>query len=292
MVAADLLVLGSSGRVGRLLRGVLSGSSWLRAGFAEGAPRIVWQYRSGDGADVLKWQPGRPLPRGFSARVVVALWGVTSGPPEALAQNAMLARAALHLARRVGAERVLHLSSAAVQAGLQGAPAAEDLPPAPLTAYGEAKLRMEEEIAAWHGAQPGTTPRSVILRMGNVAGADALSVALDRGGPVVLDRFPDGGGPRRSYIGPEDLARLLACLATCPLSRLPACVNVTGPRPVAMADLVRAAGRNLRWRPAPPSALPVMALDPRRMEALTGELTGSGTARGLVAQWHRTREVA
>ena len=293
MVAADLVVLGSSGKVGRLLRGVLAGSSQLRAGFAQGDnPGIVWQARSGGGPDVLKWQPGRALPRGFSARVVVALWGVTSGPPSALAQNAVLARAALQLARRIGAQRVLHMSSAAVQAGLQGAPAKEDLTPAPLTPYGEAKLLMEKEISAWHRSQATGGPRSVVLRLGNVAGADTLFSVLERGGPVVLDRFPDGNGPRRSYIGPEDLARLLGRLATCPLDELPGCVNGTGPRPVAMADIVRAAGAELRWRPAPASALPLMALDPARMETLTGRLEGSGSARGLVAQWHGAREVA
>ncbi|MBR9763237.1 MAG: NAD(P)-dependent oxidoreductase [Rhodobacteraceae bacterium] len=294
MDSADLLVLGSSGRVGRLLRAVLAGSPRLRAGFASsGGGRILWQARSGSpGGDVLKWQPGCPLPRGLSARVVLALWGVTSGGPEALAQNAVLARAALQLAQRVGARRVLHLSSAAVQAGLEGAPAAEDMPPAPVTPYGRSKQEMEAAIEQWHSVRHGATPRSVVLRVGNLAGADQLFGAIARGGPVVLDRFPDGAGPRRSYIGPEDMLRLLARLASCPSAQLPAFVNATGPQPVAMADLVRAAGAELRWRHAPPGALPVMALDPTRMQDLCGTLRDSGSARTLVAQWHRAREAA
>ncbi|WP_010141551.1 NAD-dependent epimerase/dehydratase family protein [Oceanicola sp. S124] len=294
MVAADLLVLGSSGRAGRLLRGVLAGSPRLRAGFAPmGRPRILWQQRSGDGgADVLKWQPGRPLPRGLSARVILALWGVTSGSPEQLAQNAVLARAALHLARRVGAQRVIHLSSGAVQAGLHCAPAAEDMGLAPLGPYGVAKQHMEAAIATWHAQRPGMAPRSTVVRLGNLAGADQLFEAIAKGGPVVLDRFDDGSGPRRSYIGAEDLLRLLARLATCPVRDLPDCVNATGPQPVAMEDLIRAAGVPLRWRPAPPSALPVLALDPARMQGICGALARSGSAEGLISQWRRAREPA
>lgn len=316
MQTVDVLVLGSTGRVGRLLRGALAGSEALRVGLlppeAEPrAPRLLWQCRRGaDGPDSLKWHPGRPLPEGLRARAVLALWGVTSGPQVALAQNAALARAALHLARRVGAERVIHLSSGAVQAGLTGAPAREDAPLAPLGPYGAAKVEMEQAIRDWHARQgtcapgpeegparadtaPPSEPRSLILRLGNVAGADSLARALAQPGPVTLDRFgedpgdPEGEGPRRSYLGIEDLARCLAALLRLPAATLPPVLNLAGPTPVAMAEIARAAGREVLWRPAPARALPLLSLDTTRLDRLTGPLPDSADAAALLAQWHR-----
>ncbi|PJE26736.1 NAD dependent epimerase/dehydratase family protein [Pseudooceanicola marinus] len=301
-MTVDLLVLGGSGRVGRLLRGALARSDALRAELAPPGrtPRLMWQCRRGPtGADIMKWQPGAALPEGLRARAILALWGVTEGPATALAQNATLARAALHLAQRIGADRVLHASSGAVHAGLTGAPAQEEAPLAPLGPYGTAKAEMERVVAAWHarrattGHTPGDTgPRSLILRLGNIAGADSLSRALVRPGPITLDRFGGSGGtaggPRRAYLGIEDLARALGALLRLPGGAMPTHLNLAGPAPVAMEALARAAGREVLWRPAPAAALPVLALNTTRLSALAGgPLHGSADPGALLAQWHR-----
>ena len=298
-MTVDLLVLGGSGRVGRLLRGALARSEALRAELAPPGrtPRLMWQCRRGStGADILKWQPGAALPEGLRARAILALWGVTEGSATALAQNAILARAALHLAQRIGADRVLHASSGAVHAGLTGAPAQEEAPLAPLGSYGTAKAEMERVVAAWHattGHTPSdTSPRSLILRLGNIAGADSLSRALVRPGPITLDRFGGSGGtaggPRRAYLGIEDLARALGALLRLPAAAMPTHLNLAGPAPVAMEALARAAGREVLWRPAPAAALPVLALNTTRLSALTGgPLHSSADPGALLAQWHR-----
>tara|TARA_R110000868_G_scaffold400956_4_gene676045 strand:+ start:67007 stop:67843 length:837 start_codon:yes stop_codon:yes gene_type:complete len=243
---------------------------------------LVWQSRRPQsGPDDLCWSPGDPPPAGLHPHTIVALWGVTAGDGAALAQNTSLALAALDLAHRTGARRVLHLSSAAVY-GAPPAPVSETSVPLPSTAYGAAKLAMEHAIADWH-AQTRTGPRSTVLRLGNVAGADALFANLS--GPLTLDRFAGGQGPSRSYIAPCDLARVIARLASGPLAQMPALLNVAGPFPVAMSDIARAAGVAMFWRDAPPAALAQMHLVTEALHALGLRLPDSASPARLVAQW-------
>lgn len=278
-MAGHILFLGSDGRVGRMLRQVLSCPPQDLAEFARRP--LIWQARAPRaGAATLCWSPGTPLPEGLRAGVIVALWGVTSGTPKELANNTFLAQTTLDIARRTGARRVLHMSSAAVY----GAPAfavSEATAPQPRTPYGLAKLAMERAIFQAHPNVSG--PRNTLLRLGNVAGADALFSKLT--GPVTLDRFADGQGPSRSYIAPRDLARVIARLATCPLSQLPEVLNVAGPHPVAMADIARAAGVAMTWRAAPPGALARMTLATDGLSALGLHLPDSSDPARLVAQW-------
>jgi nucleoside-diphosphate-sugar epimerase len=103
---------------------------------------------------------------------------------------------------------------------------------------------MEKACARW------STPDMQItcLRIGNVAGADAL-LAQARGrdsADILIDRFDDGGTPLRSYIGPGTLADALMRLAEYPAT-LPPVLNVAAPVPVEMGVLADAAG--LHWRP-------------------------------------------
>lgn len=288
MTSAELLVLGSGGRIGHLLRALRARDpSVMGPGLAlPGA--VLWQSRRG-GPGRLAWAPGADLPPALSARTVLCLWGVTSGEEEVLAQNVPLALAAQRLARRIGADRVLHLSSAAVVAGHAGAHAGaipDDAPPAPLTAYGRAKALAEKELSASMRRHPDG-PRAVLLRLGNLLGADSLSAAMirARGAPVTLDRFADGTGPVRPYLGAADLAHVLGLLCALPHGALPARLNLAGPSPVAMEDIVVTAGLPLAWRPAPDGALHRLALDTSGLQALAGPLPGSATAAGLLAQW-------
>ena len=268
MPAIGPLILGASGEIGRSLARV-----WAMA--APGAGPGLWQHRPGAVAppDVpsLCWniltEAPPALPAGLSGIVVLA--GVTSGDAAALALNTRLAEAGLALARAHGIGRVLLASSQAVY-GAHPGPARENSLCAPLSAYGAAKLAMEQALAG--------APEVTALRIGNYAGSGALFHAA-RKGPVSLDQFPDGRSPLRSYIGPVSLARVLAALLAHPgalaqvlppvlLPVLPPALNVALPGGVDMAALLQAAALPFTLRPAPATALAEAVMDVTALQAL------------------------
>lgn len=282
-----LLVLGAGGRVGRLLR-----PHW-----PAGAVRALAR-RAGAGVDGL-WAPlDGPaglldhLQRwGVAPAALVMLAGATPGPgvaEAALAAHAPLAEACLQAARAAGIGRVLLASSAAVYGvDPQGRPFAEDSTPAPLSAYGRAKLAMEAVADPFRAAGL----QVCALRIGNVAGADALlhplTAALGQPGPrspVDLHGFADGQGPLRSYIGVKTLARVLADLAHGP-APLPAVLNLAAPRPLRMQALAQAAGWPCRRVPAPAGAHQVITLDCRRLAAQVALTEDDSDPAAMVAQW-------
>ena len=268
------LVLGANGKLGNMICAVFG---------AQAAPRLAIHPVSRDGSVGLGWSVGQSpdlLPR---VDAVVALWGVTPAHGTPLSENSGLALAAMDLGRRLGANRVLHCSSAAIY-GPSDRPLHEEDTPAPASPYGAAKADMETVLRP---PPEDDGPVPVILRIGNVAGAESLFAAMGRDGPVTLDRFSDGHGPDRSYIAPGDLAKVLEVLCTLPRSRLHRVYNVAAPRVTAMADIVRAAGRDLRWRPAPEGALRRVALDTARLAEVCPMPDHSSDASWLVADWQR-----
>lgn len=268
------LVTGSQGRLGRLLR-----CAWRHAPPC-GGPRPLWQSRHAP-ADLV-WSPGASLTDAPACDTVIALWGVTGGSAANLSVNTDLAFHSLRLARATGASRVLHLSSAAIYGPGTGHQEAQ--PPAPVTPYGHAKMTMEDTIRHW---QDGPI-RHCRLRLANVVGAESLAAALQPPGrPVTLDRFADGRGPRRSYIAPGDLARVLAGLAALPLQWLPSVLNVTAPCPIGMEDLARAAGCPVTWHTAPHSAVPEVSLDGARLAALLPGAVQCQTPDRMIADLRR-----
>ncbi|MDT8327310.1 MAG: NAD-dependent epimerase/dehydratase family protein [Roseovarius sp.] len=268
---ARCLITGSNGRLGQLLQ-----RGWR--GFAGPAP--LWMARRG-AADIL-WSPGQPIPTLPPIGTVIALWGRTSGSAAELSQNVELVAHAEALARASGAVRVLHFSSAAIYGA--GRDLDETACPAPLNPYGHAKIAMEEAIAAL----PRRAIRHCALRLANVVGADSLAGALaPQEAPIILDRFADGHGPRRSYVAPGDLARILHTLAALPANALPATLNVTGPVPIRMEDLARAARRPVVWRDAPDSACQEVTLDASRLAHLLPKLKLLRTAQEYIADLHR-----
>lgn len=269
--APRLLVLGATGKLGRM----------LRAWWARFSPPFVpvWQARGPRPGHVV-WSPGASPEALGRADVVLALWGVTRGTSEALAANAELARAAHDVAQAVGARRLLVASSAAVYGPGEGL--REATPTRPVTPYGIAKLDAERTLDAL--ARSETTPRICRVRLANVVGADSLFASLAEGRALVLDRFADGQGPLRSYLAPGDLAAAIEVLATCDARELPAVVNVAGDRPLVMEALARAWGAEPTWRPAPPDAVARVTLDTRRLGALMGPLRASSSAQDAVAQ--------
>ena len=268
---ARVLVLGASGRLGRLLR-----AGWRGRG--DVAP--VWQYRGDAPAGGLVWDPlAGTVPDAGPVDAVLGLAGVVAGDAPALARNTDLARAAHDAGAALGARHVFLTSTAAVYG--TGGPHPESAPPAPRTDYARAKHAMEAAARAFPAA-PGCT----VLRIGNVVGADMLAGAVARG-TVTLDRFADGRGPRRSYIGPGAFADVLAGLVRRAAAggRLPGRLNLAAPGAVAMEALLAAAGQGWHWRPAPETALAALTLDVRRLAGLVPLAPADPAA--MVAEWRR-----
>lgn len=263
------LVTGANGRLGLLLQ-----AAWLAE--PDIAPILCARRTPAD----IVWSPGQPVPALPPCETVIALWGRTDGDADTLGLNRDLVFEGLRLAQACGAGRIFHLSSAAIYGPGTWMP--ETRSPAPANAYGAAKRDMEGTIEAL----PPEGPRHVILRLANVVGADSLGAALhDHTHPVTLDRFADGTGPRRSYIAPGDLARVLSALARLPVHRVPDILNVAAPEPVAMVNLARAAGRPVVWRDAPPGAQPCVSLDTGRLGRVLPGVIRCTTPEAMIADW-------
>lgn len=267
-----LLIPGATGKLGRLME-----RAWERAQVTGWRP--VWIGRqAAAGVDVV-WQAGNPAP--CDADAVLALWGVVPGGGD-LEDNSALARAAMALGRDSGAARVLHCSSSAVYG--PGARLSENTPCAPANAYGAAKLAMEAVIAE---EARETGPPACALRLANVVGADSLFAALGSEAPMVIDRFADGHGPRRSYATPSCIWRAVTTLLQA--ETLPGVINVATPAPVGMDALALAAGRAFDWRDAPEGALAEVALDTGLLQGMSGD-TAPVTPKEMIAEWRGLKE--
>lgn len=254
-----LALTGATGRVAQLLRLFLKSPVWLDRHADLG---------DAGGSDAL-----------------ICLAGVTRGDAAALSANTDVAIAALEAAHRIGIPHVLLMSSAAVYGRASGLLTA-DLSPTPAAPYGTAKAAMEGAVADWCALHPAG-PRASILRLGNVAGADALLGNLKPGGVPDLHIFPDGTSPKRSYIGPRSLAHILTELAVH--SGLPPIMNLGAPGLVEMADLLRAAGHRWAPVPAPPEAIAEVRLDTAPLAEIVPLPPEAATAQGMVAEWQETR---
>ena len=270
--AVPLLVLGGTGRIGGALR-----DFWPFA--LKGGLRPIWQARDARPM-YLHWdiltEPAPPWAYG----VVLCLAGGRGDPDP----NTALAIRTLEVAAAQGADHVFIASSAAVYG--PGRALIEDAAPAPVADYGRSKAAMETAALDWHARHGG--PGLTLLRIGNVAGADAL-LGRARSGPVMLDPTPDGTGPRRSYIGPVTLSAVLARLATLAVegAKLPQILNIATPLPIAMSALLTAAGLDWRFGPDNPDVLPEVSLNTARLQALIHLPPQAGHPRNLVAEWRQ-----
>lgn len=193
-----------------------------------------------------------------------------------LSDNTALALAAIRAGAAAGA-RVFLASSGAVYGDQPGA-LNEAAPLKPVDAYGRAKAGMEQQGRAL--AADLDVPLC-ILRIGNIAGADAILGGWRPG--FRLDRFGDGRTPRRSYVGPQTLARVLGDLVATP--DLPDVLNLAAPGMVEMGALLDAAGLDWTARPAPDHAIAEVQLDVRALGVFTPLDTADSLPRNLVTEW-------
>ena len=278
----SVLLTGASGRVGRMVchhwPDMVPGLALIPQ-YREDAPpgALSWAPLDGSGALVAHAQAGR------TPGAIIALAGVTPGPGRDLSLNREIAEATLDAAFHAGVRRVLLASSSAVYGAGCGKPFEEEAPCAPVNAYGAAKRDMEAVCGPWRARGL----EICCLRIGNVAGADALllNVAHTRAGePVRIDRFADGGGPVRSYIGPATLAAVLATLCRH-AGPLPPVLNIAAPVPVAMTALTEAASARYEMHPAPTGAHQRITLECSRLVALHNFAAGDSMATEMIRQW-------
>jgi UDP-glucose 4-epimerase len=280
-----VLLVGASGRVGRMMLHHWAGSRT--------APEITPQFRISRPGHGLIWEPlagARPLMDrveqcgGFDAMVM--LGGVTPGPGKNLELNISLARACLAAAAQAGIGRVLLASSSAVYGAGDGRAWDEAAPCAPVNAYGMAKLRMEQACTPWRD----TGGELCFLRIGNVAGADALLLNVAQSAkttPVKIDIFADGTGPLRSYIGAGTLAQVLQTLCLHP-APLPDILNIAAPVPIAMEALAQAAGHPWQARSPAPGAHQKITLDCGALARLHMFAAADAQPDHMVRQWKET----
>lgn len=289
--------LGASGRIGHLLRAV-----WPDATASNF--RIDWQFRAAQPSiqNTLIWPDLAALePFLDHAKSVGGLDGLfvflgaarTGDKTDAdqMAINVSLVNQALRAAVAAEIPRVFIASSSAVYGAGGGEPFDENSALHPVNAYGAAKRDMEALCVA---SAAGYDIEVCLLRIGNVAGADALLGPTEGwqsgDAPRLLDIYPDGDGPRRSYIGPESLADVLRCLALHP-QPLPQVINVAAPVSVSMKALLDAAGVDWEPRFVPASPLQDIVLDCECLTALSDIKVSDGAADALVAQWRSALEV-
>jgi len=272
-----LLILGGNGRIGRALRG-------QSAAFHAAGLQPVWQSRRA-ASGFLDWDIlVEPCPANAASGIVLCLAGVVRGSPDALAQNKALAIAAYEAARSQGGQHVFLVSSAAVY-GNSGSALTEQTLPAPIGAYGQAKLAMEQTAL---GLNLPDGPGLTILRIGNIAGLDTLLGGLLPNQTTVLDPVSgQKGGPIRSYIGPQSLCLILAQLAGLVAKgrRLPRVLNIATARAIAMGDLLDAAG--VKWTYGPPNrnVIAKVELDVSVLADLVDLPSLAGHPETMVAEW-------
>lgn len=261
MADRPLIVIGAGGRIGRLLRLI-----WQKAPPLHCRPVFLTRQEW----DIDQGPAPAHLPRGGVVLDLAALRDA-----EGMALNPVLAARVARFATD-GGHALVHMSSAAVYAG-GGLPLAETAPTAPHSAYGASKLAAEVALRA-------ECPGALVLRLANLAGADALS-GQPAGQGVMLDPIADGTrGPVRSYIGPLTLGTVLAvlCDRRAGGDLAGTILNIAQPGPVAMADLLKAQGRDWQFGPPRPGVLDRMILSTDRLERLLP--LPPATAEGLVQE--------
>lgn len=285
-MAGTPLVLGASGRLGRMV---------LRAWRSKGAQgrKIAAQYRSDtenatqtdltwdieDGLDPVK----RWIESNGPISTFVILSGVTPSTGSKMDDNISIANSYLEAASTLKVPRVLLASSSAVYGTGNGEAFSEDDVCKPLSAYGISKMTMELSAQIFRNSGVEVC----CLRIGNVAGADALLLNAPKAhfdSPLTIDYFSNGHGPQRSYIGPCSLAYVLGQLIDLQ-NKVPFVLNIAATEPVYMEELAEAAALPWVSRAPQPNAQQRIVLNCERLASLVQLNPGSGSAHTLISEW-------
>ena len=231
-----ILVLGSSGRVGKLLRLHLEKISDINVFFhcrnykSDGKTRhhnLITCDLSNE-KEVIKTF----APPNMQFDVVIGLAGMVDKITDSLDYNLKVTRNSLHVCDLVKASRFLFFSSSAVYG--PGIAMHEFDILKPTSPYGEAKIACEFLLKS-HKRDIEIS----CLRVANIAGADALMSKFvepaSRHNIVTLSIFPNGKGPARSYITPKSLTEVLVSLIR-KKSQLPFLLNVATIKRIEMRD--------------------------------------------------------
>lgn len=273
----DMIVTGAGGRLGRL----------FAAAWADRPPaglRLHWSGRRKGTAiqwDMLSDQVPELPPRA----IVLHLAGVARGATASFADNAAMIHALLRGCRASKAHAVLFASSASVYAP-GPRPARESDPPAPQTDYGRSKLLAEQALQGLAGPDLPVH----VLRIGNVPGADALLGPHAGTGLLILDPVPGReGGPVRSWIGPRELAEVIAELARLQsLDRLaPTTLNIAQDPPLPMAALLQASGLPWAYGPGSDRVVADATLATERLQSLMALPPAQADSLAQQAAWAR-----
>lgn len=272
------VILGADGKLGSILR-----RGALRHGLDWRMQSRSGQHNFTDPFDPSLYEKGA---------TIINMIGHT-GPDQNLLReaNVDVVDQLLRRAQVAGVAHVILMSSAAVYGAAGPAPLPETTPTAPLTPYADSKVAMER--LAHDRSRHSNATRISILRVGNVAGSDALVTHAHRhareGMPMLLHRFADGAVPWRSYIGPLDFFHAVHTITQQPPDTL-RMLNVAHPQAVPL-DAMLLGYRNhllptLKWvdAPAPKGIPPRVVLDTSTLEALQPFPHHSDPADAFVAQ--------
>ncbi|MHA6327201.1 NAD-dependent epimerase/dehydratase family protein [Roseivivax sp. CAU 1753] len=269
--------LGASGRVGKLLA-----NHWRQV--PQQKFSIDYQTRRTGSAGLL-WSP-LDGPEAFLNYVrqsstptgLFVFLGATPGQATDMDLNLALAKATLDAAAEAGVSRVLLASTSAVYG--VGEELHEMSPLRPVNEYGHAKARMEDACTPYRNCGVNVC----CLRIGNVAGADALLKHRKSKNPRPIEQFEDGLGPKRSYIGPGTMCSVLDSLAS-QTELLPDSLNIATPLPVRMADLADAADMDWHYVPASsPASHQNITIDCSLLQTLHTFDPGDSQAGNIVHQ--------
>jgi len=229
---------------------------------------VVAQLEKGGVSPTLVCRPGTALPSGFSRHRVVEM-DIADAPSDAydriggpqvvmhLAWDGLPNYSSQrHLDQELPAQRAflegllmaglgsLTVTGTCLEYGLQSGALREDLPTAPVTAYGTAKDELRRELERRRRDQPFDLTWVRLFYLygeGQAAGSllPQLESAIARGDATFN---MSGGQQLRDYLSVEEAAGYLVALAMN--SRDNGVVNVCSGRPVAVRELVEAAVRN------------------------------------------------
>ncbi|MEV6616348.1 NAD(P)-dependent oxidoreductase [Streptomyces sp. NPDC051051] len=192
-------------------------------------------------------------------------------------------RALMAEARRAGARRVVHLSTAAVYgAGPHRGIAVDETPAEPVSAVSRTRLA---------GEAPAREAGAVVLRPGLVLGAGDRWVVP--GLRELVERVPaewDGGRALLSVIDVGDLARLIAAVAAGPRPVPPGVYHAGHPGPVRVGDLLAALARYGVLPPRPDADWP-WATCLERLRATPGRASERQFALVGRDHWYRADEL-